>query len=39
MISQNEEYVDIFANGVIDPVKIIRTASLDADARMGGILM
>jgi hypothetical protein len=39
MISQNKEYVDIFANGIIDPVKIVRTASLDAGARMGGMLM
>ena len=28
--AQNEEYCDMFAKGIIDPVKVVRTALQDA---------
>ena len=36
--AQNEEYVDMFAKGIIDPVKVVRTALQDA-ASIAGLLV
>ena len=36
--AQNEEYVDMFAKGIIDPVKVVRTALQDA-ASISGLLV
>ena len=33
--AQNEEYVDMFAKGIIDPVKVVRTALQDAASIAG----
>ena len=33
--AQNEEYCDMFAKGIIDPVKVVRTALQDAAGGMG----
>ena len=36
--AQNEEYVDMFAKGIIDPLKVVRTALQDA-ASIAGLLV
>ena len=36
--AQNEEYCDMFAKGIIDPVKVVRTALQDA-ASISGLLV
>ncbi|MDB2311914.1 chaperonin GroEL [Candidatus Pelagibacter bacterium] len=36
--AQNEEYVDMFVKGIIDPVKVVRTALQDA-ASIAGLLV
>ena len=36
--AQNEEYCDMFAKGIIDPVKVVRTALQDA-ASIAGLLV
>ena len=36
--AQNEEYVDMFTKGIIDPVKVVRTALQDA-ASIAGLLV
>ena len=36
--AQNEEYVDMFSKGIIDPVKVVRTALQDA-ASIAGLLV
>jgi chaperonin GroEL len=38
MTLKNEEYVDMFAKGIIDPVKVVRTALQDA-ASIAGLLV
>ena len=36
--AQNEEYCDMFSKGIIDPVKVVRTALQDA-ASISGLLV
>jgi chaperonin GroEL len=36
--AQSEEYCDMFAKGIIDPVKVVRTALQDA-ASISGLLV
>ncbi|MDB9706043.1 chaperonin GroEL, partial [Pelagibacteraceae bacterium] len=36
--AQNEEYVDMFAKGIIDPTKVVRSALQDA-ASIAGLLI